>query len=339
MGKSLAVKYRPTTFDDVIGQDIIVRILKQQVEIDKYSNVYGFSGPTGVGKTTIARIFAEAINKGHGAPIEIDGASNNGVDSIREIVKRANERSLDSKYKIFIIDECHMITTAGWNAFLKALEEPPKYTIFMFATTDPHKVPDTIKNRMMRFNLTRISPELIEGRLKYICEREDFINCGDACKYISRISDGSLRNAIAKLEKSSKLSKDLTIENVYKSLGNFPYKMMFDLVNSFVDQNESKVIEIVEGLYNDGEDLPLFIDALFNFTLDLNKYALFQRTDILTIPANFEEEIKYATGITNREVYLNKVVNMVLDIKNSIRNTTSVKNIITIKLLNFTRGN
>lgn len=124
MNQSLAVKYRPKEFSDVSSQGSIIRILNKQLEQKRYSNVYAFAGPTGVGKTTLARIFASKINGGLGNPIEIDGASNNGVDNIREIIRSAQERSLDSEYKIYIIDECHSITTAAWNAFLKCLEEP-----------------------------------------------------------------------------------------------------------------------------------------------------------------------------------------------------------------------
>ena len=173
--QSLAVKYRPVEFKDVSDQISIIKILEKQIETENFSNCIIFSGPSGCGKTTLARIFAKKINNNVGEPIEIDAASNNSVDNVRLIVESANERSLDSKYKVFILDEAHMITTAGWNAFLKCIEEPPKYTIFIFCTTDPQKIPLTISNRCQVFKINRIKLDSIIKRLLYICEQEGFI--------------------------------------------------------------------------------------------------------------------------------------------------------------------
>ena len=184
---SLATKYRPNKWESVVGQKSIVEILNQQLLTQNIKNTYIFSGASGCGKTTIARLFAMAINKDRGTPIEIDGASNSGVDNVRQIVESAKERSIDSEYKIYIIDECHALSNQAWQAFLKCIEEPPKYTIFIFCTTDPHKIPDTIKNRCMRFNFSRIESDLIYNRLLYICEQESFTNYNNACDYISRI--------------------------------------------------------------------------------------------------------------------------------------------------------
>ena len=133
--ESLAVRYRPDKFEEVCGQGATITILRRQLELREFKNAYLFVGPSGVGKTTLARIFANGINQGVGQPIEIDAASNNGVDNVKAIVSSAQERSLDSEYKIYIVDEAHMITTAGWNAFLKCIEEPPQYTIFIFCET------------------------------------------------------------------------------------------------------------------------------------------------------------------------------------------------------------
>ena len=157
MNDSLAVKYRPQTFDEVIGQDIIVKILKRQLEINDFSHAYLFCGPSGDGKTTLARIFAKELNHGYGSPIEMDAASNNGVDNVRAIIEDSRQRAIDAEYKVIIIDECHAITNQGWQAFLKCIEEPSMYTVFIFCTTDPQKIPATIQNRVMRFNLSRIA--------------------------------------------------------------------------------------------------------------------------------------------------------------------------------------
>jgi DNA polymerase-3 subunit gamma/tau len=185
--KSLAVKYRPNTFEEVCGNQVTVKILKRVLELNKPKNAYLFAGPSGCGKTTCARIFARELNSGVGDPVEIDAASNNGVDQVRAIIESANQRSLTGTYKIYIIDECHMITSAGWNAFLKGIEETPEYTIFMFCTTEPNKLPATILNRVQRFNIAKINNQEIKERLMYICQQEEFINYEDTCELISKL--------------------------------------------------------------------------------------------------------------------------------------------------------
>ena len=152
MNTSLAVQFRPKTFDEVVGQETIIKILKKQVETQQFKNCYLFSGASGCGKTSVARIFAKTINNGVGEPIEIDAASNNGVDNIRNIIEEANKRSLDSDYKVYIMDEAHSLTSQSWQSLLKTIEEPPKYTIFIFCTTNPEKIPETILNRLQKFN-------------------------------------------------------------------------------------------------------------------------------------------------------------------------------------------
>ena len=149
---SLPVKYRPKEFSDVSSQKSIIKILEKQIETKQFVNCYLFSGPSGTGKTTIARILADKINSGLGEPIEIDAASNNGVDNVRLIIDQSDQRSLDSEYKVYIVDECHMLTNQAWNALLKLIEEPPKYTIFMFCTTELQKVPETIQNRCQQYS-------------------------------------------------------------------------------------------------------------------------------------------------------------------------------------------
>ena len=172
--KTLAVKYRPKTFDDVTEQGSIKIILQQPLENDEIKNAYLFCGPAGCGKTTCARIFANEINKGLGNPIEMDAASNSGVDDVRNIIQQAQTKSLDSEYKVFIIDECHSISNTGWQAFLKLIEEPPAKSIFIFCTTDPERIPKTILSRVQRYNFTKISQQGIIDRLRYILENEGY---------------------------------------------------------------------------------------------------------------------------------------------------------------------
>ena len=272
--KSLSVKYRPNKFEDVCSQESIVKILERQLELKQFSNVYLFSGPSGCGKTTIARIFANEINEGNGSPIEIDAASNSGVDNVRFLINSANERSLDSEYKVYILDEAHMLSNAAWNALLKTIEEPPKYTMFLFCTTDPQKIPDTIKNRCMRFNLTRIPYMDIYSRLMFICEEEGYINYDVTCSFIARNSKGQMRDAIATLEKCASYSNDLAIENSLKVINQISYDTMFSLINNIIDGKEESILQIVDKLYLDGYDMKMFIDQFLEFCLDLSKFCI-----------------------------------------------------------------
>ena len=170
--KTLAVKYRPQAWDDVVEQSSTKIILQQQLESGEVKNAYLFCGPAGCGKTTCARIFANEINNGEGNPIELDAASNNGVDDVRNIIQQAKTKSINSEYKIFIIDECHALSNSAWQAMLKIIEEPPAKSIFIFATTDPQKIPKTILSRVQRYDFQRISQDGIVKKLKYILDEE-----------------------------------------------------------------------------------------------------------------------------------------------------------------------
>ena len=172
--EALATKYRPKVFDDVVGQDSIKIILQQQLESGEFKHAYLFVGGAGTGKTTCARIFANEINEHKGSPIELDAASNSGVDDVRNIIQQAKTKALDSEYKIFIIDECHSLSNTAWQAFLKLIEEPPAKSIFIFATTNPEKIPKTILSRVQRYTFNRISQSGIVARLISILENEGY---------------------------------------------------------------------------------------------------------------------------------------------------------------------
>ena len=317
--KSLAVKYRPETWEQVIGQDVIVDILKKQVETKNIKNAYIFSGASGCGKTTVARIFANEVNKHKGFPIEIDGASNNGVDNVKQIVNEASQRSLTSEYKVYIIDEAHMLTTPAWNAFLKTIEESPKYTIFIFCTTDPQKIPDTIKNRCMRFNFTRIKPEIIMSRLFHICADENIIVSNSVLDYISRISHGEMRNAISKLETCLDYTSELTIDNVLKALGNYSYDTYFELINCIVDGDYSKCDNILNTVYNDGIDMRLFVTDFLSFILDIMKYSLNKDIQCTKLPITYTKQLDFSIGFDDATKYYNYYMDTLLDLKNMLK--------------------
>lgn len=172
--ETLAVKYRPKIWDDVCEQVSVRIILQQQLETNSFQHAYLFCGSSGTGKTTCARILANEINKGEGTPIELDAASNNGVDDVRNIIQQAKTKALDSEYKVFIIDECHSLSNTAWQAFLKLIEEPPAKSIFIFCTTDKHKIPKTILSRVQEFSFQRISQKSIANRLEYILQQEGY---------------------------------------------------------------------------------------------------------------------------------------------------------------------
>lgn len=279
--KTLAVKYRPKTFDDVTEQASIKIILQQQLASGEIKNAYLFCGPAGCGKTTCARIFANEINGGQGNPIEMDAASNSGVDDVRNIIQQAQTKSLDSEYKVFIIDECHSISNTGWQAFLKLIEEPPAKSIFIFCTTDPQKIPRTILSRVQRYDFTKISQKGIVRRLDYILAQE--VKAGniptgdhqdsDALEYIAKLSEGGMRDAISLTDKALSYNIHLSLENVIQALGTTDYDTMFKLAKSILFEQE-EAIELVESINNAGKDLKQFVKQFTQFLIDLQKYDI-----------------------------------------------------------------
>lgn len=337
MTESLAVKYRPKEFSDACGQGSIIKILERQVQLQEFKHVYLFTGPSGCGKTTFSRILASKINGSLAGLEELDAASNNGVDNVRSIIKQAQERSISSKYKIFIIDECHALSNAAWQAFLKCIEEPPEFTIFMFCTTDPQKIPVTIVNRCQRYNLSKISTDAIRSRLEYICKEEGFTNYEESISYIAKISDGGARDAIATLEKVASLGNDISIQNTLDALGAYSYELFFDLANSIIDSNQAKVAEIVSNIYNKGNDLKLFVDSFFTFCLDVAKYCLFKSTDMIGIPESYEEQLKNSINFASPEKYYMYIVDKLLELKTMIKNDRNIKTTVEATFLKIAR--
>ena len=290
---SLAVKYRPKSFDDVVEQKAIKDILTDQIETGTFQHSYLFCGPAGCGKTTAARIFANDINGGKGNPIELDAASNNGVDSIREVIDGARRKPLDSEYKVYILDEVHMLSTGAWNAMLKLLEEPPKTTVFIMCTTDPQKIPATILSRVQRYNFSKISLENIVNRLKYIVNQENleadvqgaFSYTEEAVQYIAKLADGGMRDAITMMDKCLSLDPELTIESVVAALGTVDYNVHFDLLFYMESGNITAAAKLIEDVFNSGKDLKQFVKQFQYFVLDVCKYLMFRDFTYVSIPA------------------------------------------------------
>lgn len=325
--KALAIKYRPSTWDDVTEQNSTKIILQQQLRSGEVKNAYLFCGPAGCGKTTCARIFASDINKGEGNPIELDAASNNGVDDVRNIIQQAKTKSLDSEYKIFIIDECHALSNSAWQAMLKIIEEPPAKSIFIFCTTDPQKIPKTILSRVQRYDFQRISQKGIVERLTYITDEEyghtDAYVPIESLEYIAKIADGGMRDAITLMDKCLAYSKDLTIENVVKALGTTDYDTMFNLTDYLLGMSDeystSFAVQLIEDIYNNGKDLKTFVRQYIQFLLDLAKWGIGCDWKYLTLPKlnDYERWLKDCGDREFNEIdkWLSVFVNLNADIK------------------------
>lgn len=340
--KSLAVKYRPTTFSDVKEQGSIKVILEQQLESNTTKNAYLFCGGAGTGKTTCARIFAGEINKHQGNPIEMDAASNSSVDDVREIIAQAKTKSLDSEYKVFIIDECHSLSNTAWQSFLKLIEEPPAKSIFIFCTTDPQKIPKTILSRVQRYDFQRISVTGIKNRLEDICdsenrsissnEKSDFISYDSlSLEYIAKLADGGMRDAITLLDKVISFSKSVTLENVTKALGVVDYKVMCTLTDAIINShNKSAVIKIIEEVHRSGKDLKQFIKSYMNFVLDVNKYNCLKSFDYLEVPPTYESDFKEL--FTNVDL-CNSLLGTLIKLNSEIKWETAPKSMIEASLI------
>lgn len=336
MKRTLATVYRPHTFSDVVEQNATVTLLQNQIETGTFKNVLLFTGSAGTGKTTSARIFAKAINGGKGTPIEIDGASNNGVENVRDIISKAQQKALDAKYKVFIIDECHALSNSAWQAMLKIIEEPPVNTVFIFCTTDPQKIPATILSRVQRYDFQRISFSGIVNRLKFIIEQEkkngEKIDIDDASiEYIAKLADGGMRDSITMLDKVLSLDDKITLEKTTKILGGINYDIMFKLLNDIIDYKEQDVIETIEKLYSEGADLKLFIKQFTLFVLDVCKYYLFGNFDYIQIPSLFEEQLKSLKNGVPQD-FVNFVLERVNDLNSVIKWEQNVKPIVEIAL-------
>ena len=285
-------KYRPVDFNSVYGQEHVVTILKNAIMSGKISHAYLFCGPRGTGKTTVAKIIARLVNCENlvdGNPcekcyncinyinssdiVEIDAASNNGVDEIRELKDKINLVPSNAKYKIYIIDEVHMLTTQAFNALLKTLEEPPSHVIFVLATTEPHKIPLTISSRCQKFRFSKIEDSKIVNRLSEICKLEKIIIDEDALFEIARLSDGGMRDAINFLDQLIAYSSDnISIEDVYNVNGSVSYADLYDLLNSIIINDKIKIIEFVDNFDESGKDINKFIEEMLIFLKDVILY-------------------------------------------------------------------
>ena len=296
-------------------------------------SAYLFTGPSGTGKTTSARIFANMINDGKGNPIEIDAASNSGVDNIRQIIEDAKRKPLDAEYKIFIVDECHSLSDSSWQALLKTLEEPPKFTIFIFCTTNPEKIPATILSRVQRYNFQKISNEGIVERLGYIIAQEivhneDIIYTEDAVDYIAKVSTGGMRDAITLLDKCLSLSRTLNLENVLKTIGGEDYSTFILFLTALQNKEKETAITTIENIYNAGKDVKQFLKDFTKFVLEVEKYALYKNFDYISLPNTLENELEQLIDDT-----LFNVMDFVVSLNSQIKWENNAKTLIELSIL------
>ncbi len=271
--KVLYRKYRPDNFDDIVGQEYIIKTLKNSIINGNISHAYIFSGPRGTGKTTTAKVFSKAINclnTHDGSPcgecefcknfhdnpdiIEIDAASNNGVDEIRELIENVKLTPTNGKYKVYIIDEVHMLSTSAFNALLLTLEEPPAHSIFILATTNIENVPITILSRCQRYDFQKIKIDDIVNRLKYISKVEKIDIDDDALKEIAYLSEGGMRDALSLLDQLSKSSQKITLELIEKQIKTISQKNIDELLSSIEDNDTSKCLNLIDEYRNRAVD-------------------------------------------------------------------------------------
>ena len=277
-------KYRPKTFEDVIGQEHITHALQNQIASDKINHAYLFTGSRGVGKTSVARIFAKAVNCEHninGSPcgqcdtckrlenesdiniIEIDAASNNRVDDIREIREKVKFMPVGAKYKVYIIDEVHMLTDSAFNALLKTLEEPPSHVIFILATTEAHKLPATILSRCVRFDFRLVSTNELIKLLQNILDREEIEYDSDALRLIASAGEGSVRDTLSIADCIVAYSdKKITKEGVLKVLGTTDYELLLNFYELLRDKDIGGVLDFVNKIDSSGKNLSMFVKEL-----------------------------------------------------------------------------
>lgn len=291
--KALYRTYRPKHFEDVKGQDTIINTLKNIIANQKVSHAYLFCGPMGTGKTSVAKIFANALNCVHKQPndlnacdnciehleqsmdiVEMDAASNNGVDEIRDLREQIQTLPSYSKYKVYIIDEVHMLSKSAFNALLKTLEEPPAHVIFIFATTDPQKLPLTILSRLQRFNFKKISVKNIEMQLSYIMSQENISAQDNAIKLIARLAKGGMRDAISMLDQLAVYSNNhITLKDVYENFGITSVEVLVDILNLAHFQEVDKLLDLTQQLVNYGADINILVINLIDVIKDYIVYS------------------------------------------------------------------
>jgi len=338
----LARKWRPQGFDDLIGQEPIIRILKNSIDQGKVAHAYLFSGPRGVGKTSTARILAKALNCKEGptsAPcgtcascmsitngssvdvMEIDGASNNSVNDIRDLRERVKYAPSGGRYKVYIIDESHMLSDAAFNALLKTLEEPPSHVVFVLATTAPKKVPSTVLSRCQHLPFRRIPGQEIKKRLKTISLAENINISGPTLELVAKAADGSLRDSLTILDQLSSFSSDITESDVKDLLGITDFGLLSQISVAIIEGKREEILKIVGELVEQGTDIKSFVKELVQFFRDLLVTSVIKSPDeVLDVGKEQMDVIKDIVSKTSEDqltLLLSEILKAEIDVKNA----------------------
>jgi DNA polymerase-3 subunit gamma/tau len=340
----LARKWRPQGFDDLVGQEPITNILRNAISQGRIAHAYLFSGPRGVGKTSSARILAKALNCKEGPTpvpcgvcdsctaitdgssvdvIEIDGASNNSVDDIRDLRERVKYAPSGGRYKVYIIDEVHMLSGSAFNALLKTLEEPPSHVIFVLATTEMKKIPATVLSRCQHMPFRRISSNIIRARLKAISDSEEISISPAALALVARAADGSMRDSLTVLDQIASFSSDITEENVKDLLGIADFGLLAGVSRALIAGNRKELIESVDLLSEQGADIRSFARELVQFFRDLLVASIMRNPEeVLDLSA---EELAAVKGITSStsEDQLTLMLSEIMKAETDVRLATS----------------
>ena len=353
-------KFRPDEFEDVKGQDAIVRTLKNQINADRIGHAYLFCGTRGTGKTTVAKIFAKAVNCEHpvdGSPcgecamcksiaagtsmnvIEIDAASNNGVDNIREIREEVTYRPTVGKYKVYIIDEVHMLSIGAFNALLKTLEEPPEYVIFILATTEAHKIPITILSRCQRYDFKRISIETIAARLRELIDKEGWDVEDKAVRYIAKMADGSMRDSLSLLDQCAAfyMNETLTYDHVLEVLGAVDTEVFSRLLRQLLAMDVHQVIETVDELVMQGRELS---QLAADFTWYLRNLLLVKSSDnmedVLDVSSENLALLKEEAQMIDSDTLI-RYIRIFSDLTNQLKYATQKRVLLEVTLIKLCR--
>lgn len=358
--QALYRKFRPAEFEDVKGQDHIVETLKNQIMADRVGHAYLFCGTRGTGKTTIAKIFAKAVNCENpvdGSPcgqckscraiasgasmnvIEIDAASNNGVDNIREIVDEVSYSPAEGKYKVYIIDEVHMLSIGAFNALLKTLEEPPEYVIFILATTEVHKIPITILSRCQRYDFKRIGIDTISDRLSELMEKEQIQVEPKALRYIAKTADGSLRDALSLLDQciAFHFGKELTYDMVLDVLGAVDNEVFSRLLRHMIEQDVLGCISLLEEIVMQGRELTQFVS---DYTWYLRNLLLVKSCDdvedVLDVSSDHLKLLKEEADMTDQNTIM-RFIRIFSELSGQIRYASAKRVMIEMTMIKACR--
>lgn len=349
-------KFRPSEFSEVKGQEHIVTTLQNQIKADRIGHAYLFCGTRGTGKTSVAKIFAKAVNCEHpvdGSPcgvcptcqsiaagtsmnvIEIDAASNNGVDNIREIRENVAYSPTEGKYKVYIIDEVHMLSIGAFNALLKTLEEPPEYVIFILATTEAHKIPITILSRCQRYDFKRITVETIAARLRDLMDREGVDVEEKAIRYIAKAADGSMRDALSLLDQciAFYLGKKLTYDNVLEVLGALDTDVYSSLLRKIIAKDVPSVMEAVEAIVMQGRELSQFVTEFIQYLRNLLfVQSADQLEDFLEVSTENLLQLKEEAGMVDSETLM-RYIRVFSELSGQIKYSTQKRVLVEIALI------